>query len=147
MVFYSLAGGSITPQKGSDMDIPDAPPGMDDVRSEVIRLQEIIDQLPEHNGLDPHQRRREYSLTKGDVILIYKIAKVASVPHLCPFEGDEASVWLTFEDWQVLYDLLFRTPDAKDHLPAEIITYAMQDGEAVIVLHTEDCRIRVEMTG
>jgi hypothetical protein len=62
-------------------------------------------------------------------------------------EGNEASVWLTFEDWQVLYDLLFRTENVEGSLPEKITAFGMQEGEAVILLNTEDCRIRVEMTG
>ncbi len=62
-------------------------------------------------------------------------------------EGDEVTVWLTFEDWQVLYDLLFRTPNPGEHLPETIESFAMADGEAVMLLDTSDCRIRVEMTG
>ncbi len=60
----------------------------DNQETEVDRLQDIMEALPdsaEHFG----QERREYSLTKGDVLLIYRIAKVANMPHVCPFEGDE----------------------------------------------------------
>lgn len=73
--------------KGTSMAPPKTP---DETASEVIKLQEIIDALPTHNGEGPE--RRQYSLTKGDVILIYKIARVAAVPHVCPFEGEDAAV-------------------------------------------------------
>lgn len=62
-------------------------------------------------------------------------------------EGSDASVWLTFEDWQVLYDLLFRTPDAAAHLPEDIEEFRLLEGEAVILLEVADCHIRVEMAG
>lgn len=60
----------------------------DSQETEVDRLQDIMESLPDsaaHTGSE----RREYSLTKGDVLLIYRIAKVANAPHVCPFEGDE----------------------------------------------------------
>lgn len=62
--------------------------------NEVDKLQDIMESLPdsaEHSG----QERREYSLTKGDVLLIYRIAKIASTPHVCPFEGDEQATLQT----------------------------------------------------
>lgn len=61
---------------------------MDNQETEVDRLQDIMEALPdstEHVGTE----RREYSLTKGDVLLIYRIARVANMPHTCPFEGEE----------------------------------------------------------
>ena len=57
--------------------------------ADVEKLREIIDDLPDssdHAGME----RREYSLTKGDVLLIYKIAKIAG-SHDCPFAEDESS--------------------------------------------------------
>lgn len=60
----------------------------DSKETEVDKLQDIMDSLPdsaEHVGME----RREYSLTKGDVLLIYRIAKVANAPHKCPFGGEE----------------------------------------------------------
>jgi len=60
----------------------------DNQETEVDKLQDIMQSLPdstEHIGVE----RREYSLTKGDVLLIYRIAKVANTPHVCPFEGEE----------------------------------------------------------
>ena len=61
-------------------------------------------------------------------------------------EGDKATVWLTFEDWQVLYDLLFRTENSREHVPEKISSFEMSEGEAVMLLETADCSIRVEMT-
>lgn len=61
---------------------------LDNQETEVDKLQDIMESLPdstEHIGIE----RREYSLTKGDVLLIYRIAKVANSPHVCPFEGEE----------------------------------------------------------
>jgi len=56
--------------------------------TDVEKLREIIDDLPDssdHAGME----RREYSLTKGDVLLIYKIAKIAG-GHDCPFQEEES---------------------------------------------------------
>jgi hypothetical protein len=60
----------------------------DNQETEVDKLQDIMESLPDsvaHDG----PNRREYSLTKGDVLLIYRIAKVANQPHACPFPKDE----------------------------------------------------------
>jgi hypothetical protein len=47
-----------------------------------------MESLPD-SAEHPGENRREYTLTKGDVLLIYRIAKVANTPHVCPFEkGD-----------------------------------------------------------
>lgn len=55
---------------------------------DLRELQKIMDALADefhsHNG-----ERREHSLTKADVMLIYRIAKMAYVPHTCPFKGEE----------------------------------------------------------
>lgn len=56
--------------------------------TEVEKLQDVIDTLPDRNDHTGNERR-EYSLTKGDVLLIYKIATIANKPHVCPFEQEE----------------------------------------------------------
>lgn len=62
---------------------------------EVGKLQEIMSSLPDSADFPGHERR-EYSLTKADVLLIYKIAKVANASHICPFDGDERE---TLRSW------------------------------------------------
>jgi hypothetical protein len=57
--------------------------------TEVDRLQDIMESLPDSLADHAGPERREYSLTKGDVLLIYRIAKVANLPHNCPFKGEE----------------------------------------------------------
>jgi len=60
----------------------------DSQENEVDKLRDIMESLPDaadHAG----NERREYSLTKGDVLLIYRIAKVANIPHTCPFVDEE----------------------------------------------------------
>lgn len=58
--------------------------------SRMDMLQEIIDSLP--SAENPPKERRSNALTKGDVMIIYKIASIANEPHVCPFEGDDATV-------------------------------------------------------
>ena len=55
---------------------------------DIDRLNHIMRELPDHTEYSGTERR-EYSLTKGDVMLIYRIAKVAS-GHECPFKNDES---------------------------------------------------------
>ena len=63
---------------------------VDNQETEVDRLKDIMESLPDANDYAPGQQRREYTLTKGDVLLIYRIARVAMVPHICPFATEEA---------------------------------------------------------
>jgi tetrahydromethanopterin S-methyltransferase subunit F len=56
--------------------------------TEVDQLRDIMESLPD-SAEHPGENRREYTLTKGDVLLIYRIAKVANTPHVCPFEKDD----------------------------------------------------------
>lgn len=60
----------------------------DNQETEVDKLQDIMESLPDSSE-HPGQERREYSLTKGDVLLIYRIARVANMPHVCPFADEE----------------------------------------------------------
>jgi hypothetical protein len=53
----------------------------------INELHEIMAELPDSSGHE--HERREHSLTKADVLLIYRIAKLASVTHECPFQGEE----------------------------------------------------------
>lgn len=55
---------------------------------EMKQLQEIMDELPNTGEFSPE--RRKYSLTQGDVMMIYKIARVAYSSHTCPFKNGEA---------------------------------------------------------
>lgn len=54
--------------------------------TEMDQLQEIMDELPESGDYSPE--RRKYSLTQGDVMLIYKIARIAYSSHVCPFRAN-----------------------------------------------------------
>jgi predicted secreted protein len=56
----------------------------------VDKLQDIMDDLPD-SADDTGAERREYSLTRGDVMLIYKIARIANQPYVCPFDKEESS--------------------------------------------------------
>jgi hypothetical protein len=53
------------------------------------RIQEIVSTLP--SG-DDDQGGTYRSLTKGDVMVIYRIARIAMDPHSCPFSGDDVLV-------------------------------------------------------
>lgn len=64
------------------------------VDKEIDQLQEIMDELFEE-APDVTTERRKYSLTRGDVILIYRIAKIARANHICPFEEEEAKTLQT----------------------------------------------------
>lgn len=62
----------------------------DEEVTDVEKLQDIMDDLRveiEYHGSS--QERRKYSLTEGDILLIYKIAKIANNKHVCPFEEAE----------------------------------------------------------
>lgn len=52
-------------------------------------LQEIIDSLP---SVCEKDERRKNALTKGDVTIIYQIARIAMEPHECPFDDDDIAV-------------------------------------------------------
>lgn len=52
-------------------------------------IQEIVNSLP--SG-DDDQGGPYRSLTKGDVMVIYRIARIAVDPHACPFAGPEVAV-------------------------------------------------------
>lgn len=56
--------------------------------TDLERLQEIMDELPDQGDFNPE--RRKYSLTKADVLMIYKIARIALPEHICPFKDGEA---------------------------------------------------------
>ena len=62
--------------------------------TEMEQLQDIMEDLPEAADYAGPERR-EYSLTKGDVMMIYKIARIAYTSHVCPFKGDEADTLAT----------------------------------------------------
>jgi hypothetical protein len=61
----------------------------DNQETEIDKLKDIMESLPDSTEFPEHMKRREYSLTKGDVLLIYRIAKVANAPHVCPFKDEE----------------------------------------------------------
>ncbi len=62
-------------------------------------------------------------------------------------DGNEASVWLTFEDWHVLADMLFHMGDPTDVMPEAVQSYSLDENGRTILLQTADCLVRVEMTG
>lgn len=62
--------------------------------TDIEKLQLVIDDLPDKNDFTGNERR-EYSLTKSDVLLIYRIAKIANSPHPCPFESEESQTLQT----------------------------------------------------
>lgn len=62
-------------------------------------------------------------------------------------EGDEATVWLTYEDWHVLADLLFRMGDPTPYLPEAVRSFRLSEDESAIVVRTADCAIRIETAG
>jgi predicted secreted protein len=57
---------------------------MDETTVELEKLQEIINHLPE-----------ESSLTPEDLLMIYRIAKLAQVAHNCPFDQDKREMLST----------------------------------------------------
>lgn len=57
--------------------------------SDVEQLEVIMQTLDNSTELHHGGERREYSLTKGDVMMIYRIAKIAGTEHICPFQGEE----------------------------------------------------------
>ena len=62
---------------------------MPNTADEMKELQAIMDTLPDSSGHE--QERREHTLTKADVLLVYRVARLANVPHSCPFQGEETS--------------------------------------------------------
>ncbi len=63
-----------------------------------------------------------------------------------PFVAQEgkATVHLTFEDWNVVADTLFRMETPRELVPEAITSYKLA-GDSVMVLETQDCVIEVEM--
>lgn len=57
----------------------------------IEKLQKVMEELPDSTDISGPERR-EYSLTKGDVLLIYKIATIANAPCQCPFDKEEQSL-------------------------------------------------------
>lgn len=57
-------------------------------KSDIELLNDIMAELPDSSIHT--EERRKYSLTKDDVLIIFRIAKIAS-GHQCPFEGIEKS--------------------------------------------------------
>ena len=55
-------------------------------KSDIELLNDIMAGLPDPS--EHTDERRRYSLTKDDVIIIFRIAKIAS-GHVCPFDGLE----------------------------------------------------------
>lgn len=61
-------------------------------------------------------------------------------------EGEEATVWLTYEDWHVVADMLFHMGDPTDLLPEPIQGYGLTEDQSAILLQTDDCLVRLEVT-
>ena len=51
------------------------------------KLQEIIDTLEDSQG-----EKKSNSLTKNDVMVIYRISRIAADPHVCPFSPQKAAI-------------------------------------------------------
>ncbi len=60
-------------------------------------------------------------------------------------EGDQATVHLTPEDWQVVADALFRMDTPAEMIPDRIKKYRITNEYRTIQLDTEDYLIDVEM--
>ena len=59
-------------------------------------------------------------------------------------EDGKATVHLTFEDWNVVADTLFRMETPREIVPEAITSYKLAS-DSVMVLETNDCIIEVEM--
>ena len=59
-------------------------------------------------------------------------------------EDGKATVHLTFEDWNVVADTLFRMETPREILP-EAISSIKLASDSLIVLETSDCVIELEM--
>ncbi len=70
--------------------------------------------------------------------------KVLAYAPLVASDG-EATVHLTFEDWHVLADTLFRMNTPKEFLPSAIVDFRIRSDGQAIELDTADYRISVEM--
>lgn len=62
--------------------------------TDVDKLQAVMKELNAEDNVHIGGERRKYSLTEGDVMLIYQIAKIAG-GHTCPFEDDESETLQT----------------------------------------------------
>ncbi|PSQ90268.1 MAG: hypothetical protein BRD45_00045 [Bacteroidetes bacterium QS_8_64_10] len=60
-------------------------------------------------------------------------------------EGNEATVHLTQEDWQVVADCLFKMDTPDDMLPDAISDYRLANQNRTIALTTDDYQIDVEI--
>ena len=60
-------------------------------------------------------------------------------------EGEEATVHLTAEDWQVVADCLFRMNTPREMLPDAIRDFRLTNGNRTIELQTDDYTIAVEI--
>lgn len=59
--------------------------------------------------------------------------------------GGEATVHLTYEDWHVLADTLFRMNTPRELLPASVTDYRLAPHQQSIILDTSELAITVEM--
>lgn len=60
-------------------------------------------------------------------------------------EGDAATVYLTFEDWNVVADTLFHMETPREFIPEVITKYDLDAEKEKILLTTETLQITVEM--
>ena len=69
------------------------------------------------------------------------------VLNYAPFvaEGREATVHLTWEDWNVVADALFHMDTPKEVFPAAITGYRLDGDKQVIELDTEAYTIKLEI--
>ncbi len=61
-------------------------------------------------------------------------------------EGREATVHLTWEDWNVVADMLFHMDTPREFVPDQIKGYRLDGENQVIELDTEEFDIRLEIT-
>lgn len=60
-------------------------------------------------------------------------------------EGDVATVYLTFEDWNVVADTLFHMETPREFIPEQITEYKLDADKEHILLTTDALKITVEM--
>jgi len=60
-------------------------------------------------------------------------------------EGRAATVHLTFEDWHVVADMLFKMGTPREFVPEQIKDYKLVESQQAIELETEAYDIRLEI--
>ena len=72
------------------------------------------------------------------------LQKVLAYAPMVAADG-EATVHLTYEDWHVVADTLFRMETPASLLPEAVQEYRLADDHRTIVLDTADLKISIEM--